>query len=105
MQSIKFLIKIYNNDLKCLGLHKRLALRALMLSGEAITSIMLGFMCVTAFLSMWISNAATTAMMMPILEVINTMKLFYFYLCFQKFQAVLKELDVENNEGRMMYLR
>ena len=51
------------------GLHKRLALRALMLSGDAITSIMLGFMCVTAFLSMWISNAATTAMMMPILEV------------------------------------
>lgn len=68
------------------GLHKRLALRALMLSGDAITSIMLGFMCVTAFLSMWISNAATTAMMMPILE------------------AVLKELNVENNEGRMMYL-
>ena len=105
MQSIKFLITISKNDLKCLGLHKRLALRALMLSGEAITSIMLGFMCVTAFLSMWISNAATTAMMMPILEVNNTIKLFHFCLYFQKFQAVLTELDVENNEGRMMYLR
>ena len=91
--------------MKCLGLHKRLALRALMLSGDAISSIMLGFMCVTAFLSMWISNAATTAMMMPILEVNNTVKLFYSYLLFQKFQAVLQELDVENNEGRMMYLR
>ena len=51
------------------GLHKRLALRALMMSGTSPSSIMLGFMTLTAFMSMWISNAATTALMIPILEV------------------------------------
>ena len=51
---------------------------------------MLGFMLTTAFISMWITNTATTAMMTPIME------------------AVLKELDkeymaeaIEENEGNM----
>jgi len=48
------------------NLHKRLALRILMLLGVQPRFILLGFMVATAFLSMWISNTATTMMMVPI---------------------------------------
>lgn len=49
------------------NLHKRIALRILMLTGAHPASILLGFMLATAFLSMWISNTATAMMMVPIL--------------------------------------
>ena len=48
------------------NLHKRIALNVIKLIGTDIKSIILGFMMATAFLSMWISNTATSVMMLPI---------------------------------------
>lgn len=54
------------------GLHKRIALNLIRLTGTSANGIILGFMIATAFLSMWISNTATTVMMLPIaMSVIN----------------------------------
>lgn len=48
------------------NLHKRIALKLLVFIGVSPGRILLGFMATSAFLSMWISNTATTMMMIPI---------------------------------------
>lgn len=48
------------------NLHKRIALNILKASGDKPIKIVLGCMLATALLSMWISNTATTVMMLPI---------------------------------------
>jgi len=47
-------------------LHKRIALSIIAFIGTDMRFIVLGFMLATAFLSMWISNTATSLMMLPI---------------------------------------
>ncbi len=57
------------------NLHKRMALTIINLIGTDIKYIILGFMVATAFLSMWISNTATSVMMLPIgLAIISQLK-------------------------------
>jgi len=48
------------------NLHKRIALKILVVIGVSPGRILLGFMAASGFLSMWISNTATTMMMIPI---------------------------------------
>jgi len=52
--------------LKKWNLHRRIALNLIHLIGHQPRRLVLGFMVATAFLSMWISNTATTMLMLPI---------------------------------------
>ena len=47
-------------------LHKRIALSILKITGTKANGIILGFMIATALMSMWISNTASTVVMLPI---------------------------------------
>lgn len=48
------------------NLHKRVAVNTIRIVGTSPSRMILGFMVATAFLSMWVSNTATTMMMVPI---------------------------------------
>ena len=57
------------------NLHKRIALHIIKLIGTNVKNIILGFMVATAFLSMWISNTATSVMMLPIgMSIVSQLK-------------------------------
>ena len=57
------------------NLHKRIALNIINVIGTNVKKIILGFMVATAFLSMWISNTASSVMMLPIgMAIISQLK-------------------------------
>ncbi|MGC6430112.1 MAG: SLC13 family permease [Jejuia sp.] len=52
--------------LEKVNLHKRIALNIIKKTGTSPNNVILGFMIATAFMSMWISNTASTVVMLPI---------------------------------------
>ena len=52
--------------LEKVNLHKRIALTIIKMTGTTPNKVILGFMIATAFMSMWISNTASTVVMLPI---------------------------------------
>ncbi|UWX54377.1 DASS family sodium-coupled anion symporter [Maribacter litopenaei] len=52
--------------LEKVNLHKRIALSIIRITGTTPNKVILGFMIATATLSMWISNTASTVVMLPI---------------------------------------
>ncbi|XP_032894263.1 solute carrier family 13 member 1 [Amblyraja radiata] len=52
------------------NLHKRIALRMVLIMGVNPGRLMMGFMLSCVFLSMWLSNTSTAAMVMPIVEAV-----------------------------------
>ena len=88
IQSAKVVSTAYFSDSSCLylggfmlalgvekwGLHRRIALITISLLGSSPKRIVLGFLSATFFLSMWMSNTATTLVMLPIaLSLLNSM--------------------------------
>ncbi|XP_020658752.3 solute carrier family 13 member 1 isoform X1 [Pogona vitticeps] len=67
------------------NLHKRIALKMVMLVGVNPAWLTLGFMISCAFLSMWLSNTSTAAMVMPIVEAVAQ-------------QIISAEAEVDNME-------
>lgn len=58
------------------NLHKRIALNIVSLTGTSGNRIILGFILSSGFLSMWLSNTATTMMMYPIaMSVVHVLEL------------------------------
>lgn len=61
--------------LEKVGLHRRIALNIVKMTGTSPNKMILGLMIATAFLSMWISNTATTVVMLPIgLSMVDMLK-------------------------------
>ncbi|HSF16674.1 MAG TPA: DASS family sodium-coupled anion symporter [Vicinamibacteria bacterium] len=75
------------------GLHRRIALQIVRRVGTSPPRLVLGFMCASGFLSMWVSNTATVAMMMPI----------GFAVVQQAAEGVGRESNIDVRPGRFHF--
>lgn len=85
------------------NLHKRIALNIIRITGSTGSGIILGFMLATAVLSMWISNTATTVMMLPIaLSVVDLLQTKENSVQFKRFKlGLLLSIAYSANIGGM----
>uniref|UniRef100_A0A671U606 Solute carrier family 13 member 3 n=1 Tax=Sparus aurata TaxID=8175 RepID=A0A671U606_SPAAU len=85
------------------GLHRRIALKVLTIVGVKPAWLILGMMLTSSFLSMWLSNTATTAMMLPIANAILESLFGDLETLKQKCQSVkLHSLPSVPSEKRML---
>ncbi|KGX92956.1 anion transporter [Pontibacillus halophilus JSM 076056 = DSM 19796] len=75
------------------NLHKRIALGIIAMIGTSTERIVLGFMVATGFLSMWISNTATSMMMVPI----------GLAIIYQVAEAVKDEEEIDTSPGEFRF--
>ena len=85
------------------NLHRRIALNLIKIIGTSPNRVMLSFMGATGFLSMWISNTATTAIMIPIAQ--GTIRWFIqilidSYIPWFPFSAIIDSL-AKNTKGNI----
>ena len=88
------------------NLHKRIALSVLVLCGGYPIRLVVGFSFATALLSMWISNTATTLVMLPIaLAILNRCEALYSSLQLRRFSTgLLLSIAYSASVGGMMTL-
>jgi len=55
------------------GLHRRIAMVVLRIFGSRPRRLVLGFLCASALLSMWVSNTATTLMLIPVVLTVTAL--------------------------------
>lgn len=72
------------------SLHLRIALGVMKIVGCSHGKLLGGLCAVTTFISMWVSNTAATAMMVPIIfAILNELEqVWYFYLLFLRRQKI-----------------
>ncbi|XP_057212892.1 solute carrier family 13 member 3 [Triplophysa rosa] len=85
------------------GLHRRIALKVLKIVGVKPAWLILGMMITSSFLSMWLSNTATTAMMLPIANAILE-SLFGNLETLKEKCKVKRDLEGEDSQVKMYVL-